>query len=320
MAQSAPETNCSPGQLYGQVWHFYSSSSGQPGAGSLTDSKTMTREDHAHCRMVGPRSVSYLGEEKQDSRSRVSKYSVMQTITETTLQSWTDFYNWTIFEGKLHSVTVRWSNHLVTTAGKTKYFRSARRCDIELNPKLLDTEPKTRNTLVHELCHAAVFLIDQDSQDGHGPRWRTWVTLATDVHKELEITVYHHYRASYGFYYVCSSSHGLCNLAYGSFRPQSPESLRKYRCGRCQAPLRYTSGAMTTHHLYLAHIQRAKRTKGRDGTAAQQPGQKPESSCFDHHHPREDRASAEYPLWNAPPSSTRANGKPISSSCLKPAN
>ena len=37
----------------------------------------------------------------------------------------------------------------------------------------LPTTERTRETLLHEMCHAAVWLIDR-KRDGHGPFWKAW--------------------------------------------------------------------------------------------------------------------------------------------------
>jgi len=51
-------------------------------------------------------------------------------------------------------------------------------CRILLSVKVLDTEQKLRETLVHEMCHAAVLLLDKDLYDQHGPKWKFWAQLA----------------------------------------------------------------------------------------------------------------------------------------------
>lgn len=39
--------------------------------------------------------------------------------------------------------------------------------------QILDTPDRLRDTLVHEMCHAAAWLIN-DVSDGHGPFWKAW--------------------------------------------------------------------------------------------------------------------------------------------------
>lgn len=39
--------------------------------------------------------------------------------------------------------------------------------------QILDTPDRLRDTLIHEMCHAAAWLINNVS-DGHGPYWTGW--------------------------------------------------------------------------------------------------------------------------------------------------
>lgn len=33
---------------------------------------------------------------------------------------------------------------------------------------------RIKNTLIHELCHAATWIIDGTRNAGHGPLWKKW--------------------------------------------------------------------------------------------------------------------------------------------------
>lgn len=39
--------------------------------------------------------------------------------------------------------------------------------------QILDTPDRLRDTLIHEMCHAAAWLIN-DVSDGHGAFWTAW--------------------------------------------------------------------------------------------------------------------------------------------------
>lgn len=47
---------------------------------------------------------------------------------------------------------------------------------IALSTKVVDTADRLRDTLVHELCHAATWLVNHVI-DGHGEHWRAWLVL-----------------------------------------------------------------------------------------------------------------------------------------------
>lgn len=39
--------------------------------------------------------------------------------------------------------------------------------------QIIETSDRLRDTLIHEMCHAAAWIIDNKA-DGHGPCWRAW--------------------------------------------------------------------------------------------------------------------------------------------------
>lgn len=53
-----------------------------------------------------------------------------------------------------------------TTTSSPPFLYTAR---IELSTKVLDNEAKLRRTLVHEMCHAAAWLLDHTAKPPHGP-------------------------------------------------------------------------------------------------------------------------------------------------------
>lgn len=44
---------------------------------------------------------------------------------------------------------------------------------IVLSTKVVDSAEKLRDTLLHEMCHAATWMVDK-IHNGHGPHWRAW--------------------------------------------------------------------------------------------------------------------------------------------------
>lgn len=63
---------------------------------------------------------------------------------------------------------------------------------------------RCRDTLLHEMCHAAVTLIDGAMEQGHGPLWRQWTRIAERCYPYLPlISVKHTYDVSYKFIYRC---------------------------------------------------------------------------------------------------------------------
>lgn len=103
------------------------------------------------------------------------------TITSTTLAE----FNQYAFNNTLSSVKVEWSNKLNTTAGVTRMRGKlgqenahTRVATIELATKVIDDEQRLRSTLLHELCHAAAWLVDGVHKPPHGKCFKKWASIS----------------------------------------------------------------------------------------------------------------------------------------------
>ena len=77
----------------------------------------------------------------------------------------------------LHS----WNKRLLTTAGITKLTLKSTgesAAKIELSEKVIDTEERLRSTLLHEMCHAAAWLLSRERKPPHGPKFYMWGNIA----------------------------------------------------------------------------------------------------------------------------------------------
>jgi hypothetical protein len=92
----------------------------------------------------------------------------------------------------------------------------------------VDTEDKLRNTLCHEMCHAAAFLVDGVSKPPHGTHFRAWAARAMRAHPGLDIQRCHSYDIHYKYTYACV---GECGQTYG--RHSRSIDVASKRCGRC---------------------------------------------------------------------------------------
>lgn len=119
-------------------------------------------------------------------------------------------YNDQIFENKLPpDMLIEWNVRMRGTAGfcynkKTVGVNGVRRSSrIELATKVCDKAERVRDTLVHEMCHAAAWLINEVA-DGHGPFWKTWAMKAMRAFPELPaIKRCHDYEIHTKFTYKC---------------------------------------------------------------------------------------------------------------------
>ncbi|XP_071479503.1 uncharacterized protein [Diadema antillarum] len=99
-------------------------------------------------------------------------------------------YNKTIFDDKLPAdFSITWNTRMRKTAGFCFYKKrlgNERTARIELSIKVCDSAERLRDTLIHELCHAAAWLIHGVS-DGHGRFWKYWAAKANLAHPEIPI-------------------------------------------------------------------------------------------------------------------------------------
>uniref|UniRef100_A0A8D9F3I1 Acidic repeat-containing protein n=1 Tax=Cacopsylla melanoneura TaxID=428564 RepID=A0A8D9F3I1_9HEMI len=146
-------------------------------------------------------------------------------------------YNKEVFGDRLPSdMPLEWNGRMRTTSGfcYNKRTRSldptkpdVRSARIALSKKILDTPDRLRDTLIHELCHAASWLID-GMRDGHGPNWKKWTLYAMQRFPELPpIKRCHDYKIDTKYVYRCSQ----CDYEFG--RHSKSLNVERKVCGYC---------------------------------------------------------------------------------------
>ncbi|CAM4610327.1 unnamed protein product [Leuciscus chuanchicus] len=145
-------------------------------------------------------------------------------------------YNTSVFDSQLPTdMSVTWNKKMRKTAGYcvsgqergtgTRYAR------IELSDKVCDSADRLRDTLVHEMCHAATWLIN-GVRDGHGPFWRLYARKAMLAHPELPmVSRCHSYDINYKYQYQCNR----CNNSIG--RHSKSLDTTKFVCALCTGQL-----------------------------------------------------------------------------------
>ncbi|KAG8232246.1 hypothetical protein J437_LFUL011799 [Ladona fulva] len=127
-----------------------------------------------------------------------------------------------------------WNNRLRKTAGYCynrrikssdgSFVRSSR---VELSSKIVDNSARLRDTLVHELCHAATWIISEVT-GGHGPTWKRWTYRAMEAFPEIPpISRCHNYDIETKYKYKCSG----CNYSIG--RHSKSLDVERKVCGIC---------------------------------------------------------------------------------------
>lgn len=170
-------------------------------------------------------------------------------------------YNARVFRSALpHDLPITWNPRLTKTAGLT--FTSRRLASsgavgsggagavagsdgvvylarVELSPKVADTPAKLATTLLHELCHAAAWVVDHVSRPPHGPVFRKWAAAASRAYPSRSVTTCHSYAIEYRHVFACAGHAGEgsgsgasgCGARWG--RHSKSLDVATARCGQC---------------------------------------------------------------------------------------
>jgi predicted SprT family Zn-dependent metalloprotease len=150
-------------------------------------------------------------------------------------------YNSVVFSNRLSSVSLVWTAKLQTTAGVTRLKQVGkpgslvRTASIDLSSKVLDSEDRLRATLLHEMCHAASFLIDGIARPAHGACFKKWARSAMRAFPDVKVSTQHDYIISYKHAWICTNTVSCGEI----YRRHSPSiDVTKHICSRCKSSLK----------------------------------------------------------------------------------
>ncbi|CAL1696674.1 unnamed protein product [Somion occarium] len=155
-----------------------------------------------------------------------------QARREVYAQELFDELNECVFDDGLPKETrLVWSNRLITTAGKANWQRTrdgVHTASIQLAMKVLDEDERIRNTLSHEMCHLACWIISAEPKENHGKIFKAWAAKVMRTRPDIEITTRHDYEIKYPYEWKCQE----CSKIYGRFS----KSIRPDECvcGACK--------------------------------------------------------------------------------------
>lgn len=132
---------------------------------------------------------------------------------------------------------IKWNKRLLTTAGITKLKLSSdqRTAIIELSEKVVDDVERLKNTLLHELCHAAAWIVDGERRPPHGRYFWKWAKIVSNGIEDASITTCHSYLIHKPFKFQCINND--CGQQYN--RHSKSINVDSHRCGTCRSRIEY---------------------------------------------------------------------------------
>ncbi|KAH8435016.1 SprT family zinc-dependent metalloprotease [Aspergillus melleus] len=150
-------------------------------------------------------------------------------------------------------VRITWNKTLQTTAGRASWRRERSMsppregqsvasqkqfAGIELAARIIDNEDRLINTLAHEYCHLANYMISHVTNNPHGTSFKLWGQKCKEALKDhpvyggrVEVTTKHSYKIDYKYVWCCVD----CGQSYG--RHSKSIDPAKSTCGKCKGLL-----------------------------------------------------------------------------------
>ncbi|KAJ5777963.1 hypothetical protein N7520_001209 [Penicillium odoratum] len=150
---------------------------------------------------------------------------------------------------KTGGVEIIWSKTLQKTAGRAQWrgindrdssgrvIPSSIRhhAKIELAERIIDDEYRLLNTLAHEYCHLANYMVSNCHDNPHGASFKMWGNKCAEALKnhpiyggQIHVTTKHSYKIDYKYVWACVS----CAQTYG--RHSKSIDPTRVRCGACK--------------------------------------------------------------------------------------
>jgi len=149
-------------------------------------------------------------------------------------------------------VKITWSKTLQKTAGRAQWRSERVECPasndkatgasqhihyatIELAERIIDDEYRLINTLAHEYCHLANFMVSRVIDNPHGASFKAWGKKCAEALKDhpiyggqINVTTKHSYKIDWKYVWACTG----CSKTYG--RHSKSIDPDRQRCGECK--------------------------------------------------------------------------------------
>lgn len=149
-------------------------------------------------------------------------------------------------------VKITWSKTLQKTAGRAQWRSERVECrgpdgqrtgasqyihhaTIELAERIIDDQYRLINTLAHEYCHLANFMVSRVTDNPHGASFKAWGRKCAEALKDhpvyggqINVTTKHSYSIDWKYLWACTG----CGVTYG--RHSKSIDPGRQRCGSCK--------------------------------------------------------------------------------------
>lgn len=105
--------------------------------------------------------------------------------------------------------------------------------EIVISEKVVDNITRLKSTLLHEMCHAAAWLIDGQRKPPHGGAFWKWASICSANIPGMTVTTCHSYEIHRPYKFQCRE----CKMNYG--RHSKSINLEKQCCGVCRGKLEF---------------------------------------------------------------------------------
>lgn len=147
-------------------------------------------------------------------------------------------------------VKIIWSKTLLKTAGRANWKRGRttspgdadttpkHHAYIELAERIIDDEDRLINTLAHEYCHLANFMISNVHNNPHGASFKQWGRRCKEALTDhpvyggrIEVTTKHRYTIDFKYVWACVDCGQTCG------RHSKSIDTTRFGCGVCKGAL-----------------------------------------------------------------------------------
>ncbi|KAI1090580.1 SprT-like family-domain-containing protein [Rostrohypoxylon terebratum] len=131
---------------------------------------------------------------------------------------------------KMHSTVVKGTDGAMTEKQETRQHSAS----IELSTRVLNNPSDLLNTVAHEFCHLAVFILIGKPKSPHGAEFKSFGAKCGRVFGDrgIEVTTKHDYQIEFKYIWECED----CHLPVK--RHSRSVNVVRQRCGACHGTLR----------------------------------------------------------------------------------